>query len=96
MSGLWRGQRDGRRVYVLNRGSDTITVINSQNNTLDQCTPFTNQNGQPVTCHPSLPLSTAAGLTGRTCLRLQDPSMPSILLLPNNSSLRTTTAARSA
>jgi DNA-binding beta-propeller fold protein YncE len=55
---------DGRRVYVLNRGSDTITVINSQNNSLDACTPFTNQNGQPVTCHPSLPLSTAAGLTG--------------------------------
>jgi YVTN family beta-propeller protein len=55
---------DGRRVYVLNRGSDTITVINSQNNSLDECTPFTNQNGQPVTCHPSLPLSTTAGLTG--------------------------------
>jgi hypothetical protein len=55
---------DGRRVYVLNRGSDTVTVINSQNNTLDECTPFINQNGQPVTCHPSLPLSTAAGLTG--------------------------------
>ena len=55
---------DGRRVFVLNRGSDTVTVINSQNNTLDQCTPFTNQNGQLVTCHPSLPLSTAAGLTG--------------------------------
>jgi YVTN family beta-propeller protein len=55
---------DGRRTFVLNRGSDTVTVINSQNNTLDQCTPFTNQNGQTVTCHPSLPLSTAAGLTG--------------------------------
>jgi len=55
---------DGKRLFVLNRGSDTITVINSQNNSLDQCTPFTNQNGQPVTCHPSLPLSTAAGLTG--------------------------------
>jgi len=55
---------DGRRLFVLNRGSDTITVINSQNNSLDQCTPFTNQSGQPVTCHPSLPLSTTAGLTG--------------------------------
>jgi len=55
---------DGRRVFVLNRGSDTVTVINSQDNTLDQCTPFTNQNGQLVTCHPSLPLSTSAGLTG--------------------------------
>ena len=55
---------DGRRTFVLNRGSDTVTVINSQNNALDQCTPFTNQNGQLVTCHPSLPLSTAAGLSG--------------------------------
>lgn len=55
---------DGKRLFVLNRGSDTITVINSQTNSLDQCTPFTNQSGQPVTCHPSLPLSTTAGLTG--------------------------------
>jgi len=51
---------DSKRLFVLNRGSDTITVINSQNNTLDACTPFTNQNGQLVTCHPTLPLSTAA------------------------------------
>ena len=55
---------DSKRLFVLNRGSDTITVINSQNNTLDACTPFQNQNGQTVTCHPSLPLSTTAGLTG--------------------------------
>jgi YVTN family beta-propeller protein len=55
---------DSKRLFVLNRGSDTITVINSQNNTLDACTPFVNQNGQTVTCHPSLPLSTSAGLTG--------------------------------
>jgi YVTN family beta-propeller protein len=55
---------DQRRFFVLNRGSDTITVINSQDNTLDSCTPFVNQNGQTVTCHPSLPLSSAAGLTG--------------------------------
>lgn len=48
------------RTFVLNRGSDTITVINSQLNTLDTCTPFTNQNGQPITCHPTLPLSTTA------------------------------------
>jgi DNA-binding beta-propeller fold protein YncE len=53
---------DNRRVFVLNRGDDTITVINSQDNTLDACTPFLNQNGQMVTCHPSLPLSTTAGL----------------------------------
>lgn len=51
---------DLKRLFVLNRGDDTITVINTQNNTLDQCTPFTNQNGQTVTCHPTLPLSTAA------------------------------------
>ncbi len=59
---------DGRRVYVLNRGDDTITVINSQNNSADSCVcPITgclNQNGQPYFCHPSLPLSTSAGLTG--------------------------------
>ena len=55
---------DGKRLFVLNRGSDTITVINSQNNTLDACTPFVNQNGQTVTCHPTLPLSTSAGLAG--------------------------------
>jgi len=51
---------DQRRTFILNRGSDTITVINSQANTLDSCAPFTNQNGQTVTCHPTLPLSTAA------------------------------------
>jgi DNA-binding beta-propeller fold protein YncE len=51
---------DSRRLFVLNRGSDTVTVINSQNNTLDSCVPFVNQNGQPVTCHPTLPLSTTA------------------------------------
>jgi DNA-binding beta-propeller fold protein YncE len=53
---------DARRLFVLNRGDDTISVINSQSNTLDSCTPFLNQNGQTVTCHPSLPLSTSAGL----------------------------------
>lgn len=51
---------DLKRLFVLNRGSDTITVIDTQNNTLDQCAPFTNQNGQTVTCHPTLPLSLAA------------------------------------
>ena len=55
---------DSQRLFVLNRGSDTITVINSQNNTLNACAPFVNQIGRTVTCHPSLPLSTAAGLTG--------------------------------
>jgi YVTN family beta-propeller protein len=37
-------------------------VINGQSNALDSCTPFLNQSGQTVTCHPSLPLSTSAGL----------------------------------
>ncbi len=55
---------DGRRLFVLNRGSDTVTVINSQTNALNACTPFIGQSGQTVTCHPTLPLSTTAGLTG--------------------------------
>jgi len=58
---------DGKRLFVMNRGDDTITVINVQDNTLDACTPFLNQNGQLVTCHPQLPLSlsavTATGIT---------------------------------
>ncbi len=58
---------DGRRLFVLNRGSDTISVINVPNNTLDSCTPFLNQNNQLVTCHPVLPLSTTAvAATGAT------------------------------
>ena len=40
------GSPDARRLFVLNRGDDTITVINSETNTLDKCTPFFNQNGQ--------------------------------------------------
>lgn len=59
---------DGRRVFVLNRGSDTVSVIDSQNNALDnRCPPPTgcvNQNGQTYFSHPSLPLSTTAGLAG--------------------------------
>src|ERR1035437_4640255 len=55
---------DSVRLFVLNRGSDTVSVINSQFCTLDACTPFLNQAGQTVTCHPTLPLSTTAGLTG--------------------------------
>lgn len=62
---------DGQRLFVLNRGDDTITVINTNKNTLDQCpvalvagacpAPYnTNQNGQPITFHPILPLSTAS------------------------------------
>ncbi len=51
---------DQQRFFVLNRGDDTITVINSNENSLDSCTPFLNQNGQLVHCHPTLPLSTSA------------------------------------
>jgi DNA-binding beta-propeller fold protein YncE len=51
---------DQKRLFVLNRGDDTVTVINAQNNTIDACTPFLNQNGQTVNCHPLLPLSTTA------------------------------------
>ena len=69
---------DQQRFFVLNRGDDTITVINSNKNSLDQCpvplvpvppstvptacpAPYnTNQNGQPISYHPVLPLSTAA------------------------------------
>jgi DNA-binding beta-propeller fold protein YncE len=51
---------DSQRFFVLNRGSDTISVINAQFGTLDSCTPFLNQAGQMVNCHPTLPLSTNA------------------------------------
>jgi len=51
---------DNKRLFVLNRGDDTISVINSQDNTLNTCTPFINQSGQTVHCHPTLPLSTTA------------------------------------
>jgi DNA-binding beta-propeller fold protein YncE len=65
---------DNKRMFVLNRGSDTITVINAQNNTLDgrfdaqgKCIQFQSQAGQTVSCHPTLPLSlsavTATGIT---------------------------------
>jgi DNA-binding beta-propeller fold protein YncE len=51
---------DGKRLFVMNRGDDTISVINAQNDTLDTCTGLVNQAGQPVTCHPTLPLSLTA------------------------------------
>jgi hypothetical protein len=62
---------DLRRMFVLNRGDDTVTVINSQDNTLDnQCpapTGCVNQNGQTYFTHPVLPLSTdAVAATGVT------------------------------
>lgn len=55
---------DNRRFFVLNRGDDTITVIDSQDNTLDnQCPPpagCLNQAGATYFTHPVLPLSTTA------------------------------------
>ena len=62
---------DLKRFYVLNRGDDTVTVINSQDNTLDDQCPApagcVNQNGQTYFTHPVLPLSldavTATGVT---------------------------------
>ncbi len=52
---------DTQRMFVLNRGDDTVTVINSKNNTPDSCTPFQNQNGQWITCHPVLHLPAGSG-----------------------------------
>jgi hypothetical protein len=58
---------DNKRVFVLNRGDDTITVINGQTDALNTCTPFTSQTGAQVTCHKVLPLSlTAVAATGVT------------------------------
>ena len=53
---------DNRRLFVLNRGSDTITVINSQDNTLDnQCPRGLREPERPdLYSHPILPLSTTA------------------------------------
>ncbi len=76
---------DGQRLFILNRGSDTVSVINVQENALDECTPFTNQNGQTVTCHPMLPLSTTAvtgtGIVPPNCNLATDPTcggMPAV------------------
>jgi DNA-binding beta-propeller fold protein YncE len=51
---------DGKRIFVINRGSDTVSVINVTKNAIDDCTPFTNPAGQSITCHPTLPLSLGA------------------------------------
>jgi YVTN family beta-propeller protein len=52
---------DQQRLFVLNRGDDTISVINTRNNTLDACTPFQNQNGQWITCHQTIQLPAGSG-----------------------------------
>jgi hypothetical protein len=55
---------DLRRMFVMNRGDDTITVINTQKSALDNDCPApagcVNQNGQTYFSHPTLPLSTSA------------------------------------
>ena len=73
---------DNQRLYVLNRGSDTISVINAQFGTLDnQCPPPTgcvNQAGQTYFSHPALPLSTVAltatGIIPPNCNYIADPT----------------------
>ncbi len=52
---------DTQRLFVLNRGDDTITVINTRNDTPDACTPFQSQNGQWITCHPTIQLPAGSG-----------------------------------
>jgi len=52
---------DGSRLFVLNRGSDSITVINTANNTLDDNCPAKNQAGQPINCPPNGTLQLPAG-----------------------------------
>ena len=72
---------DNRRFFVLNRRSDTITVINSQDNTLDnQCpTGCVNQDNQTYYTHPILPLSTTAvTATGVTPPIAQMPTQPAV------------------
>jgi YVTN family beta-propeller protein len=56
---------DSRRLFVLNRASDTISVINTLTDTLDNQCPKSiggcvNLNGQKYYTHPTLPLSQAA------------------------------------
>ncbi len=52
---------DLQRLYILNRGDSTLTVINTRNNTPDACTPFQNQNGAWITCHPTIQLPAGSG-----------------------------------
>jgi YVTN family beta-propeller protein len=63
--------RDGQRLFVLNRGSDTISVINTATDTLDDQCPAGCVNksgsGQTYFTHPTLPLSlNAVSATGIT------------------------------
>jgi DNA-binding beta-propeller fold protein YncE len=53
---------DQKRVFVLNRGSDTVTVIDNTTGALDNVCPggCKNLSGQTYYSHPTLPLSTTA------------------------------------
>jgi YVTN family beta-propeller protein len=53
------GSADNNRTFILNRGSGTVTVINSQFNTLDTTTGLPNMNGGTLTLPP--PSGVAAG-----------------------------------
>jgi YVTN family beta-propeller protein len=52
-----------QRLFVLNRGSDTITVINTLTGALDTNCAATNQSGQTINCPPNgtLPLPSGSG-----------------------------------
>jgi DNA-binding beta-propeller fold protein YncE len=52
---------DLKRLFVLNRGSDTISVINTETNAADKCTPYQNTSGAWVTCHPTISLPSGSG-----------------------------------
>jgi DNA-binding beta-propeller fold protein YncE len=60
---------DLARLFVLNRGDNTISVINTVNNALDcngdpsgqNCVPFQNQSGAWVTGHPKIELPPGSG-----------------------------------
>jgi YVTN family beta-propeller protein len=52
---------DNERLFVLNRGDDTISVINTINSATNSCTPFQNRAGQWITCHPTIQLPTGSG-----------------------------------
>jgi DNA-binding beta-propeller fold protein YncE len=57
------GNTDASRLFVLNRGSDTISVINTLDNKLDENCPATNQDGQKINCpaNGTLQLPTGSG-----------------------------------
>jgi YVTN family beta-propeller protein len=67
---------DNRRLFVLNRGDDTISVINSQDNTPNSCTPFESQTGRTVNCHPVLPLSLSAVNSINAACKISGSTLP--------------------